>query len=88
MPFSEEDYTQIDTWIAATFADGLHCPLCDQSDGWTAAGMVILPAWSNTQGVHRPTEEIPMVHMLCDGCGYALFFAATVVGLATPQAGL
>lgn len=81
MPITQEQGQKIQAWIRRTFPTGLVCPYCIRKN-WTAFAIVTTLEYT-PGGMAVGGQVVPLVQLVCDGCGHVTHFAAIPMGVTT-----
>jgi len=75
---TNEDRQKIDVWLKDNWHAG-KCPVCNQQN-WVLADHVITPMLYTGVGITQGAGY-PQIMVICQHCGYTLYFNAVIVGV-------
>ena len=80
-----DDKSTVLTWLQSRWTVAKTCPVSGHND-WMIGDHVVQPITISGQGAARSKGlGYPQVMLICDGCGYTMYFNAVKIGLGAPS---
>jgi hypothetical protein len=80
-----EEKAKISKWLQEKWPGEAKCPISGH-DEWILADRLVSPLTRRKNAVTIGGPTYPLVMIICEGCGYTLFFNAVLIGIEAPTA--
>ena len=78
MPLNDRQKALLKIWMDSNNRD-IRCPIC-RANNWADGGIVVTPPYKG-HSFDEKAPIMPLIQMICNGCGYVFFVAAKPVGI-------
>ena len=77
---TQEDQDAVQQWLATNWHRNQRCPISGHNN-WFTAEHIVQPTATTGGSVVLGGTGYPQVMVICQGCGYTMYFNAVVIGL-------